>query len=131
MLSADDFCKVFVGGFNAAHHLTGLRALKIEQGDGAAQDAAKAIYDTILEVPALHFMLRPGGKWLERALAVGMFALPMARAVKAELLERRRPVMKSPGVSAEGLKKQPVPHTPPAPGEPDDVARLNLTGGMQ
>ena len=125
MLSADDFHKVFVGGFNFSHHISGLKSLKVDGNHDAARDASKAIYDTIIDVPMLHFILKPGGKWMERGFAVAAFTFPMAQALNAELAAKRH--TPSPGAPAAQTKVSP---TPTAPGDPDDMARYTLTGGQ-
>lgn len=109
-----------MGGFKFAHHLSGFKSLDVPD-DGAARGASQAIYETILDVPALHFMLSPGGKWWGRAAAIGIFTLPIAMGVKTEILQRKTPRSQSPGPA------RPAPQ-PTEPGEPDDDARYALTG---
>lgn len=88
VLSEDDFHKVFVLCFTVSHNVTKLNSLKVEDGDGSARNCSKAIYDTILEIPALHFLLNPSGKWGQRAFMIGSFALPMAMNVRTEIAAR-------------------------------------------
>lgn len=129
LMGHDQFHLMFCGGFNGASFLTGLKSLKVDKSDEAAYGASKATYDTILEIPSLHFMLKPGGKWMERGFAMFVFVTPMARALNAELDEKRRArKQNSPGA---GAVSQPVsPPTPPAPGEPDALAAAALTGSI-
>lgn len=89
MLGKDDFHRVFCGGFQMASAITGLKSLNVEETDAKAEAASKALYDTILDVPMLHFLLMPQGKWLERAAAIGMFTVPMVLSVRAEIALRQ------------------------------------------
>lgn len=75
--------------FGAASMLTKLKALAWSKDDPAARGAFQALYDTCAEIPMLGFLLRPGGKWMGRAMAVGLFAVPLAQGVRAELAQRR------------------------------------------
>lgn len=88
-LEKGDFHKLFCTSFVMASHLSGLKSLHVDEGDGKARAASEALYDTILEVPALHFLIQPSGQKMQRVLAVAAFALPMAVGVRNELLERR------------------------------------------
>jgi hypothetical protein len=104
--------------FSAVHTLPGhflaLRTLQEAPGRDGHEQAARAIYETIAEVPSLHFLLSPGGKWGERAAAILLYALPLGMAVKGELAERRRPAR--PKVPAN----DPVP---PPPAADDDLLK--------
>lgn len=88
ILSEDDFHKVFCTGFNIASKMSGLKSLEVNETDGAARGASHALYETISDIPALHFILQPGGKWGQRALLIGAFAVPMALSVRAEIAGR-------------------------------------------
>lgn len=88
-LSKEDFHRVFCTGFTVSSHVTGLKSLAVDEHDGKARAASEALYETILDIPALHFMLSPGGKWGGRIMAIAAFAIPMARGVQDELVARR------------------------------------------
>lgn len=88
MLDKESFHKVFVGVFNVASVLTHLQSLKVANDDGNGRAASDALYETILDIPALHFLLEPQGKWAGRIMCIGMFAVPMAINVQAELAAR-------------------------------------------
>lgn len=85
MLDQESFHKVFCGGFTAVGHMTGLESLMVDEADGKAAACTQALYETILDVPMLHFLLMPQNKWLGRAMAIGMFTIPMVNAVKNEI----------------------------------------------
>jgi len=92
MLSKDDFYKMFLGGFAMGHAYSKLESLKVEADNQSALNCSNAMYDTIADIPALHFLITPQNKWLERSIAIGMFTIPMAIAVKAELQLRQEPI---------------------------------------
>lgn len=87
-MTREEFHKAFCLVFNVTSSITRLKSLSVDPKDGAALGASEAIYDTAAEIPALNFLLQPGGKWGGRALMVGAFALPMAHSVKEELAQR-------------------------------------------
>lgn len=98
VLSKDDFFRVFCGVFQAASLATGLKSMNVESSDDRACGASGAIYDTIQDVPSLRFLLSPQGKWFQRVLIVGAFAVPMAQAVGIEMGERNGKSNKEQGV---------------------------------
>ncbi|WOI51966.1 hypothetical protein [Parvularcula sp. LCG005] len=54
----------------------------------AAQGASDALYDTIVAIPALHFIIQPGGEWMPRIIAIATFGGLKLMAIKAELTAR-------------------------------------------
>lgn len=70
-------------------HLTGLQALLASPDAPTFPDAARAMYETIEACPPLHFLIRPGGLWIQRAAAVMVWAVPVASGVRAELRARQ------------------------------------------
>lgn len=103
ILSKDDFFRIFCGSFQAASLMTGLKSLSVSDSDGKAVAASGAIYDTIQDVPALRFLLSPQGKWFQRVILIGSFAVPMAQAVGAELAARDASTPKSGVVYRGGI----------------------------
>lgn len=82
---------VFTMGYGA----TELQSLKVVGEDGEvlnpnARPASDALYDICEETPSLQFFIKPGGKWMQRAAAIGMFAVPVAMGCKAELAARKQ-----------------------------------------
>lgn len=119
-ITKEQFVQSFTGAFRGAHKLTGLKSLDIPpQDEPGAQACAEAMYESILDIPMLHWILDPSGKWMGRAMAIGFFVVPMAGSVSRELAERRRPAAR-PGAP------RPAPK-PPGEGDPsaDQVAALN------
>lgn len=101
--------EAFFAGFTVVHtvggHLAGLKSLVEAPARPEARPASDAIYEICRETPALHFLIQPGGLWLQRLAVIGAYALPLAVAVKGELVERRakaklKPVDKGPAAAA-------------------------------
>lgn len=92
MIDHAAFHALFCVSFNTASAVTKLKSLSVDKDDDACQNCTRALYETIYDIPMLHFMLKPSGKWMERAVAIGMFTVPMAMGVSAELAARRVPV---------------------------------------
>lgn len=89
MIETEAFHALFCTGFCTASYITGLKSLEVDKSDGAARACTQALYDTIIDTPALHFLLMPQNKWLERAIAIGMFTIPMAGAVSKEMKAKK------------------------------------------
>lgn len=101
MMSKENFHTLFCGGFTAASHMTKLQSMAVDASDGGAIACTEALYDTILDIPALHFLLNPYNKWFERAIVIGSFTIPMAGAVGKEMKEK-----KAAKQSSKGQKQQ-------------------------
>lgn len=85
----DVFQQGFDLTFTLLGQLTGLETLKLAPSSDAARPASQAIYETCVEVPWLHWLIRPEGRWLQRVFTVGAFAVPVAVGVRVELAARR------------------------------------------
>ena len=88
-IGKDEFFGMFQFVFMAGHGATQLQSLNIE-GSETARPASDALYDICEETPSLQFFIKPGGKWMQRAAAIGMFAVPVAMGCKAELTARKQ-----------------------------------------
>jgi hypothetical protein len=92
-LSPEAFQAGLEAAFSLGGHLAGLSTLLRAPADPTFPPASRALYDTIRDVPALHFLIKPGGVWIQRAATIGLFAVPVAIGVGQELRARRaRPV---------------------------------------
>ncbi len=91
----DAFYALFCGGFRIGNAVTGLKSLAIPQGDASARECSDAIYEICEETPLLNFVIQPGGKWLQRMTAIGMFAVPMTMNVQAEIAARKNSAPRS------------------------------------
>ena len=89
-VSRDAWHDGMVKGLMLAHHMTGLQSLGKGAADPAARDATGAMYDICIDTPALHFLVQPGSIWLQRAMAIGAWTIPMAMGCAAEIAQRKR-----------------------------------------
>jgi len=55
----------------------------------AARAASDSVYDIAYETPMFRFLIEPGNIWVQRAFAIGAYAIPKAITVRAELQARR------------------------------------------
>lgn len=129
IMTREEFQRTFVGGFDLTHAMSKLQSLKIdEDGKPRAHGCADAIYDTALDVPSLRFLIQPKNKWWSRIFAIGMFTLPMAKAVSIELRERQvARAAKQPTMNFTAAK-QATTGQPPQDGELTPEQRAALTG---
>lgn len=96
LLSAEAFAAGLRHALTLGGHLTGLQALLASPEAPTFPDAARGIYETLRELPALHFLIRPGGLWIQRAAAILVWAVPVGAACRAELRARQAvPVQES------------------------------------
>ncbi|WP_299394623.1 hypothetical protein [Pelagibius sp.] len=96
------FCQAFV----LSGTLTGLATLRGAPEAPTSEEASRAIYDTACETPALHWLVKPGMKWLQRVTVIGAFALPVVVGCRQELKARRQPQASGPIAPAAS---EPVP----------------------
>jgi hypothetical protein len=89
VLKPDEFHKMFCFAFNMGSTISGLQSLAVDDKDGAALACSSSLYEMCLEIPALHFLVSPQGKWGTRIIGIGAFAVPMALAVAKEARERQ------------------------------------------
>jgi hypothetical protein len=87
--------------------LTALETLKAVPSNPTTPGAAKAIYETCREVPWLNWLVRPESKWMQRSMAVGAFAVPLALSCKMELKARAAKPVNQPQASAAPAKEPP------------------------
>ncbi len=88
-LTKDQFYAGFGGCFTMASAVTRLKSLEINDNDRMAREASDAIYDTAIETPMFHFLVRPGNVYVQRSLVILVFAKTKADMVKAEIAMRR------------------------------------------
>lgn len=91
LLSREQFAAGFAAAFAIAGQATGLRTLSEAPQQPTMPGAASALYDIALESPWLRWLISPQSLWLQRAIALGAFAVPLAGGVAAELRDRQRP----------------------------------------
>lgn len=100
MLTQEQFQQSFFGLHGMAAMFTGLQSLALPNkhvNEMSATEVADALYETILDIPMLHFMLQPGNKWLGRAFVIGAYVRGMSMAVSEEKQQRRNTAEKQSG----------------------------------
>lgn len=81
-----------------------LRTLMEAPGSNPGIRASRAIYNTMRESPTLRVMLRPGGKWVYRAMVVGSYGWALTTACRVEVAARNAAAeapADAPGAAAE------------------------------
>lgn len=109
MLGKDEFFKVFCMVFKVASIGARLKSMDVDPQDEAARAASDAVYETCAEIPALNFILQPQGRVMGRVAAIGMFVVPMAMNVQAEIAARQVSHKNAPDAPA-GSKAMVVPN---------------------
>ncbi len=100
MLGKDEFFKVFCMVFKMASIGAHLKSMDVDPNDEGARAASDAVYETCAEIPALNFILKPQGRVMGRVAAIGMFVVPMAMNVQAEIAARQVPKKSAPGAAS-------------------------------
>ncbi len=89
LLTFEGFNEGFKAAFLIGGDLTGLQTLKAAPDQATAVPASRALYDTLKEIPWMHWMLHPGGKWMQRAILIGAFSAPLYLGCREEMKARR------------------------------------------
>lgn len=93
LLSQEQFRQSFIGLHGMAASFSGIKALALPNShinEGTAHEVADTLYETIQDVPILHFLIQPGNKWLGRALVMAVYVQGMRGAVAQEMAEKRK-----------------------------------------
>lgn len=88
VIGREEFHAMFCGVFNMAHAVTRLQSLAVDRDSPTARPCTEAIYDIAEETPSLRWLIEPGNVWMQRAFAIGAFAVPMGVGVAGELKAR-------------------------------------------
>lgn len=102
MMTYEAFDQLFCTTFLISGHATGFKTLTDAPALSSRPDATRAMYDAILDTPALHFIINPQSLWMQRAFAMGAFFVPVSIGVANELRERRLPSAASSASSSSG-----------------------------
>jgi hypothetical protein len=127
MLTQDQFRQSFIGLHGMAATFSGIQSIALPNSriDGAtANEVADMFYETILDVPMLHFMLQPGNKWLGRALVMTVYVQGMRGAVLAEIAEKRAASGKADFAKAKKATAKPTKTHDSGELTPDQAAAL-------
>lgn len=91
VLTREQFAAGLRAAFALSGGLVGLNTLRQAPEQPSFPPACDALYDTASEVPWLRFLISPDSIWLQRAIAIGAFAVPLGAGCAAELRARRLP----------------------------------------
>lgn len=121
LYSADEFRQSFFGLHAMASAMTGVKALALPNSrvtEEMGGNVSDALYETILEIPMMHFMLKRDGKWLGRAFVMFVYVQGMRGAIIEEVGARPKKADKKPP------PQQPLTRTP------DQMTESELRQGM-
>lgn len=85
LMTADAFYEGFCKVQKVSGLFLGLNTFIVAPATAEGREASDAIYETARETKALHWMLKPGGKWWIRFAAIGMYGLVLKNGIEAEL----------------------------------------------
>lgn len=86
LMNKDEFSMLFFGAGNVCHVMLDYETLlTLNSENSQAVEAVSAIYDCIYDVPQLHWMLKPGNVWVQRAFSIGFFFVPFAIGIKKDM----------------------------------------------
>jgi hypothetical protein len=105
VIGKDEFFALFKMGQQLPGHLFSLKALTEHPEKPEARAASDAIYDIAAETPSLSWLIEPGGVWLPRLAAIGLYAVPLGMAVKAELKAKRQTAVTAKKATAEAKRE--------------------------
>jgi len=88
-ITPEAFHQGFLFGFVCAGELLNLDTLRGAAKRETAEPASRAIYDTIRDMPSLHFMIQPGAVWFKRLMTIGAFVMPLAVECTREIKQAR------------------------------------------
>lgn len=94
MLNKEEFRASFIGMHSLAAAMSGIKAIALPNSniqEATANEIADMFYETILDIPLLHFMLQPGNKWLGRGMLMLVYVQGMRGAILEELREKDQP----------------------------------------
>jgi len=117
-LEREEWITVWLTAHRMGGSIAGLATLEGAPERPGARDAAGAIYDSAAETPSLHWLIEPHSKWLQRAMLIGAFYVPLGRAAFAEVKVKRRPI-----------NRRLAPAEDAAPREPDELAAARAAQG--
>jgi hypothetical protein len=88
-MTYEAFDQLFCTTFLISGHATGFQTLVQAPELSSRPDATKAMYEAILDTPALHFIINPQSLWMQRAFAMGAFFVPVALGVAGEMRAKK------------------------------------------
>lgn len=104
MLTQEEFRESFIGLHGVASAFSGLQSIALPNNriqQATANEIADTLYETILDIPMLHFILQPGNKWLGRGFMLIVYIQGMRGAVIEELRAKNQSQKKAQGQRPE------------------------------
>lgn len=90
LMNKEEFKALFFGAGNVCHVMLKYDTiLTLNPDNPAAVEAVEAMYDCIYDVPQLHWILKPGNIWVQRAFSIGFFFVPFAIGIKNDMQTKR------------------------------------------
>lgn len=90
LMNKDEFSMLFFGAGNVCHVMLGYETLLTLNPDNPqAVEAVNAVYDCIYDVPQLHWLLKPGNVWVQRAFSIGFFFVPFCMGIRKDIQAKR------------------------------------------
>lgn len=90
LMNKEEFKALFFGAGNVCHVMLKYDTiLTLNPDNPAAVEAVEAMYDCIYDVPQLHWILKPGNVWVQRAFSIGFFFVPFAIGIKNDMQTKR------------------------------------------
>lgn len=101
LMNKEEFKALFFGAGNVCHvWLKYDTLLTLAPDNPQAVEAIEALYDCIYDIPQLHWLLKPGNIWFQRAFSIGFFFVPFALGIRNDIKAKRqsqsRPVIPQP-----------------------------------
>lgn len=91
LMNKDEFKALFFGAGNVCHVWLNYDTLLTLNSDNLqAVEAIEALYDCIYDVPQLHWLLKPGNIWFQRAFTIGFFFVPFAMGIRKDIKAKKQ-----------------------------------------
>lgn len=89
-LPKEEWCKLLAGAIKMGGHMSSFETLKaVDYANPEASEGLGAMYDTIEDIPSLHWLLKPFGKWAMRIIAISAFVLPLVKGCAGEIKQKK------------------------------------------
>lgn len=90
-MNKEEFKALFFGAGSVCHvWLNYDTLLTLAPDNPQAVEAIEALYDCIYDVPQLHWLLKPGNIWFQRAFSIGFFFVPFAIGIRKDMQAKKQ-----------------------------------------
>lgn len=91
LMNKDEFKALFFGAGNVCHvWLNYDTLLTLNSDNPQAVEAIEALYDCINDISQLHWLLKPGNIWFQRAFSIGFFFVPFAMGIRKDIEAKKK-----------------------------------------